>query len=128
MLEHYPLKTYQYLCARLGDVTPVHTELAYYTDNGDAYPLNAEIPFAHQSSRMSCPNALKCGVSWLNADGVLQEAWHLCPALATLRECQTLPESHHHDSPDIPSEGDAQQIVGRERRGRISHHDSSGNA
>ncbi len=109
MLKQYPLKTYRYPCERLGDVTAVHTELTYYTDNGDAYPLDAVIPFAHQSHRMWCPNALKCGVSRVNADGVIEETWHLCPALATLRETKTLPEvpldESHSTTPD-----DAQQI------------------
>ena len=113
MLKQYPLKTYRYLCDRLGDITPVHTELVYYTDTGDAYPIDAEIPFAHQSHRMWCPNALKCGVSRLNADGVLEEAWHLCSALATLRETKTLPEAPR-DSPSTTPD-DAQHVVGPER-------------
>ena len=76
----------------MGELTLVHTELLYYTDNGDVYPLDAEVPFGHQSHRMSCPNALKCGVAWLNGKGEREEAWHLCPALVTLRETMNLPE------------------------------------
>lgn len=89
MLETYHLKTYQFQCSRLGAVTPVNTHIAHYSDDGGNYPLDAEIPFASSEYRMWCPNAERCGVRRITGDGTV-EAWHLCPALTTLRESKSL--------------------------------------
>jgi hypothetical protein len=97
MLNKYPLKTYQYSCSRLGATTPVYTYLAYYSEALPDYPHDAEIPFAATSYRMSCPNAIKCGVLPNKLDGI-PEAWHLCPALRTLKDTQALPEQSPDDA------------------------------
>lgn len=91
MLIKYPLQAYQYSCSRFGAITQVDTHLAYYSEDLPDYPLDAEIPFAATSYRMSCPNAIECGVLSNKLDG-LREAWHLCPALATLKDTKSLPE------------------------------------
>ncbi len=110
MLKTYPLKTYQYSCSRLGAITPVDTYLAYYSEDLPDYPHDAEIPFAATSYRMSCPNAIKCGILRSKLDGS-PEAWHLCPALARLKDTQSLPEwsgdptlpQHDHRHPEWDS-------------------------
>jgi len=93
MLETYALKTYQFQCSRLGAVTPVNTHIAYYSEDGENYPVNAEIPFACSEYRMWCPNAETCGVLAMTSNSA-NRAWHLCPALAILREKKSLPETN----------------------------------
>jgi hypothetical protein len=93
MLETRPLKTYQYPCSRLHETIPVDTFVAYYSDSLAEYPQDAQIPFAATFQNMSCRGMSRCGIMLEKEDGTTQYAWHLCPALATLKEKYFLPET-----------------------------------
>jgi hypothetical protein len=93
MLRTLPLKTYEYPCSRLRETVAVNTFAAYRTESLDEYPLDCEIPFGATSNRMFCSSARRCGVVITKNDETTAEFWHLCPALACLKEKLSLPEA-----------------------------------